>query len=352
MSALSKRLGLAAMLALLLATAAVAQQPAQPAPNPQAGAQTTLPEPTRGLTNNAEMWRGVRQGVQGYVSIPNQQAGVLIQSEGEAWRNWRNGPISTYGSWVLLGIIVVLALFFAIRGRIRLESGWAGRTIERFNGLERGVHWLTATCFVLLAITGLNVLYGRYVLLPLIGPSAFSTITMWGKLAHNFLSFGFTLGILLMLAMWLRENLPTRADLVWLLKGGGMFSRGTHPPAWKFNAGQKLLFWAVIGFGLLISLSGYLLLFPMWFTGLHEMQLAQMAHAIIAVLFIAVIIGHIYIGTVGMEGAFDAMGTGEVDENWAREHHNLWVAQLKSEKMPPDDETRHGAPARGAAPAE
>jgi formate dehydrogenase subunit gamma len=352
MAALLKRLSLAAVAALLLDSAAWAQaQPAQPAPNPQAGAQTTLPEPTRGLTNNADMWRGVRQGVEGYVSIPNKQAGVLIQSEGETWRNWRNGPISTYGSWIMLGMIVVLALFFAIRGRIRIESGWSGRTLLRFNVIERAVHWLTATCFVLLAITGLNVLYGRYVLLPVLGPHAFSTITMWGKLAHNFLSFGFTLGIVLMLVMWVGNNLPTRADLVWLAKGGGMFSKGTHPPAWKFNAGQKLLFWAVIGFGILISISGYLLMFPLWFVSLQETQLAQVAHAVIAVVFIAVIIGHIYIGTLGMEGAFDAMGTGRVDENWAREHHALWVAQVKGEPMPPDDHVQHG-PARGTAPAE
>jgi formate dehydrogenase subunit gamma len=297
------------------------------------------------------MWRGVRQGVQGYVSIPNAQAGVLIQSEGENWRNWRNGPISTYGSWVMLGMIVVLALFFAARGRVRLESGWAGRTIERFNAFERAVHWLTATCFILLALTGLDILYGRYVLLPLIGPSAFSSITLWGKMAHNFLSFGFMLGIFLMLMMWVGQNLPTRADLEWLAMGGGLFRRGRHPPAWKFNAGQKLLFWAVIGFGMLISVSGVLLLFPFYVVGMHEMQLAQMAHAVVAVLFIAVILGHIYIGTIGMEGAFSAMGSGRVDENWAREHHDLWVAQLRHER--PSDHDRHG-PARtpDAAPAE
>jgi len=351
LSALLQRLSLAAAAALLLVGVASAQpQPAQPAPNPQTGAQTTLPEPTRSLTNNADMWRGVRQGVQGYVSIPNPQAGVLIQSEGETWRNWRNGPISTYGSWIMLGMIILVALFFAFRGSIRLECGWAGRTILRFNAFERAVHWLVASCFILLALTGLNTLYGRYALLPAIGPSAFSTLTLWGKFAHNFLGIAFSLGVLVMFFMWVLENLPTREDLVWLARGGGLFTKGSHPPAWKFNAGQKLLFWAVVGFGGLISLSGYLLLFPLWFATLHEMQLAQMAHATIAVVFVAMIIAHIYIGTVGMEGAFDAMGTGEVDENWAREHHPQWVAQMTGEPMPPDG---HAArPVRGAAPAE
>jgi formate dehydrogenase subunit gamma len=345
MATLARWVGALAV-AVLVSTGAFGQaQPSQPAPKPVTGAGTTLPEPTRGLTNNADMWRGVRQGVQGYVSIPNSQAGVLVQSEGEAWRNWRNGPISTYGAWVLLGMIVILALFFAIRGRIRLESGWSGRTIERFNMLDRTAHWLTATCFILLALTGLNMLYGRYVLLPLIGPPAFSTLTLWGKYAHNFLSFGFVLGVVLMFALWVGENLPTRADLTWLKMGGGFIGKHKHPPAWKFNAGQKLIFWAVILLGVVVSLSGYLLMFPMYVTGLHEMQLAQMGHAIVALLFIAIIIAHIYIGTIGMEGAFDAMGTGAVDETWAREHHNLWVAQLKDEKLPSDRRPHGPAPA-------
>jgi formate dehydrogenase subunit gamma len=299
-------------------------------------AQSSPPEPTRG-GNNAEMWRSVRQGTQGYVSIPNKQAGVLVQSEGEAWRNLRNGPLSTYGSWLLLGTIVVLALFFAIRGRIRIESGWSGRMIIRFGAFERFVHWLTAVSFILLALTGLNVLYGRYVLLPILGPAAFSGLTLACKYVHNFTSFAFMLGILLMFVMWLRHNLPTRADLKWLARGGGLFTRGSHPPAYKFNAGQKLIFWAVVLLGALLSVSGLLLLFPLWWADLHETQLAQLGHAVLAMFMIAVIIAHIYIGTLGMEGAFSAMGTGLVDENWAREHHGLWVAEMKGEPPPTDD---------------
>ena len=290
-------------------------------------AQSALPEPTRG-GNNAEMWRSVRQGVQGYVSIPNKQAGVLVQSEGEILRNTRNGPVSTYGSWLLLGAVVVLALFFAIRGRIRIESGWSGRTILRFNGFERFTHWLTAATFILLALTGLNVLYGRYVLLPILGPGAFSSFTLACKYVHNFASFGFMLGILLMFVVWVRHNLPTRADLAWLARGGGLFTRGSHPPAHKFNAGQKLIFWAVVVSGVLLSLSGLTLMFPLWWADMQQTQLALLGHGVLALIMVAVILAHIYIGTLGMEGAFAAMGTGRVDENWAREHHSLWVDQM------------------------
>jgi formate dehydrogenase subunit gamma len=295
-------------------------------------AQSSLPEPSRNAGNNAEMWKSVRQGVQGYVSIPDKKAGVLVQSEGENWRNWRNGPVSTYGSWAMLGMIVLLALFFAIRGRIRIESGTSGHTIVRFHAFERFVHWLTAISFIVLAITGLVILYGRYVLLPIMPPGAFSALAMGSKAAHNYISIAFMIGVVLTFVIWIRWNLPTKADLQWLAKGGGFFSKHSHPPAWKFNAGQKVIFWSVVLGGVALSLTGIALLFPFQWTDLQGMQLAQLVHAVIALIMIAIIIAHIYIGTMGMEGAFDAMGTGRVDENWAREHHSLWVEQMYGKK--------------------
>ncbi len=326
------------VLALLLTLGGVGSTAAQQAPA----------DPGRDVSNNAEMWRGARRGIEGYVSIPNKQAGVLVQSEGENWRNWRNGPISTYGIWLLLGIIILLAVFFAIRGRIRVEAGPSPRRIKRFGVIERFSHWLTAVTFILLGLTGLNMLYGRYVLRPLIGADAFSTLTAWGKYLHNYISFAFVLGVLLLVILWLRQNLPTRADLIWLARGGGLFSKGSHPPAHKFNAGQKLVFWGVVFFGLAISLSGFLLMFPFTVADLHQMQLTQLGHDIVALFFIAMIIAHIYIGTIGMEGAFEAMNSGLVDENWAREHHSLWVAEIKGETLPSDRDPHGSAPAGGA----
>jgi formate dehydrogenase subunit gamma len=315
-------------------------------------AQRALDQPPNALgdMSKSDEWRKVRQGLRGDVSIPNKQAGVLIQSDGENFRNLRNGPLSTYGSWLLLGVIAAIALFFAVRGRIRIERGRSGVTIERFNGIERFTHWMTATSFVILALSGLNMLYGRYVLKPLIGADAFAGLTQFGKFLHNYLAFAFMLGILIMLVLWVRDNLPDRHDAHWLIRAGGFFSRHSHPSARKFNAGQKLLFWLVILGGISASLSGVALLFPFEFayfsktfavlnlvgaglptdlTPLQETQLSQVWHAIIGLLLIAVIIGHIYIGTLGMEGAFDAMGTGRVDANWAREHHDLWVAEME-----------------------
>ena len=228
----------------------------------------------------------------------------------------------------------------------------SGNTVQRFNLLERFTHWLTAISFILLALTGLNILYGRYVLKPLMGASAFATMTAWGKYTHDWIAFAFMVGLVLMFVLWVAYNLPTRADFVWLAKGGGMFSKHTHPPAYKFNAGQKILFWIVIIGGFSVSFSGVCLLMPFTLhpfaptfgflnlfgaglptdlTALQETQLALIWHAAVALVLIALILAHIYIGTLGMEGAFRAMTDGQVDENWAAEHHALWLARIKNE---------------------
>ena len=322
----------------------------------QAQTDQAAPDAAAAPESDSDIWRDIRSGVQGYVSIPDKQAGVLIQSGGESWRNFRNGPMSVWGGWAMLGTIAVLALFFALRGRIRIERGPSGERIERFNLAERFAHWLTAVSFIVLALTGLNILYGRYVLKPIIGPEAFSWLTQMGKFAHNYIAFAFMLGLLLIFVMWVLHNIPNRQDLTWLAKGGGMFRKGVHPPARKFNAGQKLLFWAVILGGLSLSLSGIALMWPFEFsffshtfgflnifglglpadlTPMEEMQLSQAWHGIVALLMVAVIIAHIYIGSLGMEGAFDAMGSGMVDKNWAREHHDQWVAELENRPRSP-----------------
>lgn len=327
-----------------------------------------VPGNALGNTSDSEFWREIRRGYQGYVSIPDQKAGILIQSEGELWRSVRNGPLSTYGVWGLLGMIGLLALFFAVRGRIRIEAGRSTQRIERFKAVERFGHWLTAGSFIILALTGLNILYGRYVLPDLIGKEAFATLTLWGKYVHNYVAFAFMAGLVLIFVMWVRHNIPDRYDLIWLSKAGGLLSRHSHPPARKFNAGQKVIFWLTILGGLSLSLSGWALLFPFEYTmfsktfavlnvfglGLptdltpvQEQQLAHLWHAAVALVLVMVIIGHIYIGSIGMEGAFDAMGTGQVDLNWAREHHSLWVEEVLGPAAARSRAAKQPAPAGG-----
>jgi formate dehydrogenase subunit gamma len=310
-----------------------------------------VPGESVGNTSTSDMWRIIRRGDRGSVTLPDRQTGIMIQSEGENWRAFRNGPMSTFGVWLMGGVLVLLLVYFLIRGRIKVDHGFSGRLIERFNNVERFAHWLTASSFVVLGLTGLNMLYGRYVIKPVIGGEAFSTITLWGKYVHNFLGFAFMVGIVLILVIWIRDNFPNRYDMVWLAKGGGLFSKGVHPPARKFNAGQKILFWLVVLTGVSLSFSGLCLLFPFEFspfgatfallnligfdlpanlTVMQEMQLSQAWHGILSLIMIAVILAHIYIGWLGMEGAYDAMGSGYVDENWARQHHSIWVDEMES----------------------
>ena len=244
----------------------------------------------------------------------------------------------------MLGMLVLLRHFLSlVRGMVRMESGRSGVNIVRFNAFERFVHWMTATCFIILALSGLNITFGKGVLLPLIGPSAFSSWSLAAKYAHNFLSFPFTLGVILIFAMWLAGNIPNRVDVEWFKRGGGMVG-DDHPPAYRFNGGQKAVYWIVVLGGTAVAVSGYLLMFPFYGTNIAGMQLAQVIHGAVAVLFVAVMLAHIYIGTIGMEGAFEAMGEGTVDLNWAKEHHSLWLEEDRPASGP-----RNAAPAVGDA---
>lgn len=330
---------------------AEAQSSVRPPANVTNATGGTVPGMSRSNDSSAEMWRKVRKGVKGTVSIPDKKAGQLVQSEGDNWRALRNGPMSTYGAWGLLAIIVLLALFFLFRGRIRVDSGMSGKTLVRFNDIERIAHWLLAVSFIVLAITGLNITYGKYFLLPVIGKSAFASIAYFGKLLHNYVAFGFMAGLVMILVLWIKDNFPSALDFEWIAQGGGMFSKGVHPPAKKFNAGQKILFWAVIWGGLALNLTGISLLFPFQIdfpfgmAPIEQMHFMNTWHTIIAVVMTVGIIAHIYIGTVGMEGAFDAMGSGEVDRNWAKEHHSEWVKEVS----PPKARKKSGKAAPAAA---
>ena len=288
--------------------------------------------PTAAATNEQQLLNQLRDGrgvISGQVSIPDRKAANLIHPAGRDWRTFRTVTLLWIGGIAIVGIVALLAIFYLWRGSIPIEEGRSGRTIVRFTGFERFVHWLTASTFVILGITGLNITFGRALLLPIMGPEAFSAWSEWAKYAHNYLSFGFTLGVVLMFLMWIGQNFPTAADVEWLKKGGGMFSKDdARAPAWKFNAGQKLLYWFVVLGGFAMVVSGYILMFPFYYgMGVGDMELAQVVHGIIGVLFVALIVAHIYIGTLGMEGAFEAMSEGTVDANWAKEHHPLWYQE-------------------------
>jgi formate dehydrogenase subunit gamma len=264
--------------------------------------------------------------IQGLGTIPDTKSYVLEHPAGRNWERFHNVTLRWIAGIAILGFLGVIVVFYLVRGSVKLRSGFSGRKIVRFNWFERFVHWMTAVCFVILAISGLNITFGRPLLLPLIGAERF---TMWSeaaKYAHNYLSFPFTIGVVLIFLMWLAGNIPNRTDIEWLKEGGGIVG-DKHPPADRFNAGQKLVYWVVVLGGGIIAVTGYVLMFPFYGTTIDNMQTAEMIHGVAAACFIAFMLGHIYIGTIGMEGAFESMGEGTVDVNWAKEHHSLWLAR-------------------------
>jgi formate dehydrogenase subunit gamma len=291
-----------------------------------------------------ELERTLRGGViDGRVTIPNQAAGILIQPQGRDWRQFRERVLAIAGIIAVIGVVLALGVFYALRGKTRIESGRSGRRIARYTLLERGNHWMVAFSFIMLALTGLNITYGVYLLRPLIGPEAFTTLTLWGQAAHHYLAFAFMLGIIVMLVIWARENLISRVDIAWLRAGGPM-AKG-HPPAGKFNAGQKGLYWFTMAGGIVVATSGLLLMLPWLLDNVVMQQWAHIVHGILAMVMIAVILGHIYIGTIGMEGALEGMRDGEVDYNWAREHHSVWLEQELA-RAKRDVANEQGLPAR------
>ena len=340
--------------------------------------EANAPFANQGTVSDSELWRSIRRGDAFSSSAQDPNAAILVQDDGVEWLETRRTTLPTYATYGILGMLALLTLFMLFRGRIRINAGWSSIKVERFTGIERFGHWLLAISFIVLAVTGLSLLFGREYLVPGIdwahakmnpdavdpnyGRDAYAWLAAAGKWVHDNVAWAFMLALVMIFVMWVFRNIPTWTDVKWLAQGGGMFSKNSHPHARKFNAGQKILFWLVILLGGALSASGIALLQPGEYamfaatfeklnvageavgyplalstslSAIQEAQYAQMWHTIIGVAMTVIVIAHIYIGSVGMQGAFSAMGSGKVDLNWAREHHDMWVAKLeKKGKIP------------------
>jgi formate dehydrogenase subunit gamma len=310
---------LALVFVVALAAPAGAQQPSSVNPNGSAVQEQQL------LNQLKE--------VKGLGTIPDSKSYLIEHPAGRDWRHFHEVTLKWIGGIAILGVLAVLVIFYLWRGMVRIQSGRSGRVIVRFNGFERFVHWMTATCFIILAISGLNITFGRPLFAATFGSDGFTTWSEWAKYAHNYLSFPFTIGVVLIFLIWIAGNIPNAVDVQWFKRGGGIVGHD-HPPAYRFNAGQKAIYWIVVLGGGAVAITGYMLMFPFYGTDIDTMQSAEMIHAIVAMLFIAAMLGHIYIGTIGLEGAFEAMGQGTVDLNWAKEHHSLWLEDEKARTGP------------------
>ena len=280
--------------------------------------------------NNAPVWREVRSGKEAYTAIKGRETGVLVQTQGETWRQLRNGPITFYGGWLVVLMLVALGVFYKLRGPMDLHSPPTGKMIERFSSFERIAHWTMAISFCVLALSGLIMLFGKYLLLPVIGHTLFGWLATLGKNLHNFVGPIFLFSIVVFVIKFIRDNMPRAYDITWLVKGGGVLTNEVVPSG-RFNAGEKIWFWGgVIGLGLVSCVSGLVLDFPNFDQTRSTMMLANIVHVIAGLWYIMWASTHIYLGTVGTTGAYEAMRNGYVDETWAREHAQFWYEDVKA----------------------
>ena len=292
--------------------------------------------------NNQPVWKEIRSGAPQVTTVRGRETNILIQPEGQTWRALRV-PIADAGGWLIAIVVLGLIGYYAWRGPIELSGRPTGRVIERFSAVKRIVHWTIAISFVALAISGFILTFGKSMLLPLIGYTLFSWLATLGKNLHNFTGPVFTVVLPIFIALYIRDNLPKAYDVKWIAKFGGMLDRTgkTHVPSGKFNAGEKALFWALVCvLSVLLAITGLVLNFPNFDQTRSTMQIANILHLCAAMLAIAMACFHIYLGTIGMAGAYEAMRDGYVDEAWAKEHHEYWYNDVMSGKV-----------SRGAEPA-
>jgi len=287
----------------------------------------------------SDFWRAIRGGEPGYSAIKGEGANVLVQSGGEQWRLEREKPLLNKIPWVIVGMAFLLLLYHIFHGKNRLDTnGLSGRKVPRWNVFERLVHWITATSFIALAITGLSLLLGKKLLIPVLGKAGFASWASASISIHNVIGPIFTIGIAFMIIMWIWHNFPTLTDLKWFAKGGGLFGKA-HPSAGRMNGGEKIWFWILMTLGVAVCITGVIMVAPIYpqitipglDTARSALQQATIIHAIAAIVWTAIALGHIYIGTAGTEGAFEGMSTGYVSEEWARQHHDLWFDQMQEE---------------------
>jgi formate dehydrogenase subunit gamma len=315
--------------------------------------------------NNAPMWRAVRDSgtTPGVTNLPGAEMGVLVQaftqypgsrltSAGEAWRQVRNNWILPYGGSLLLIVAGAIGIFYWRKGALGGHAANTGRQIERFTPFERSAHWLNAIAFVSLAISGVVMAFGKFFLLPVLGLTLFGWLSYALKNIHNFVGPLFAVSLVVVFITFVRDNLPAKGDLAWVLKGGGLLS-GKEVPSHRFNAGEKIVFWGgVFALGLVVVVSGLVMnkLVPGFGDTRGQMQIANMVHGVATVLMMAMFLGHIYIGSIGMKDSYKAMRTGYVDEAWAKEHHEWWYDDVKAGKIPAQRSVlpAHSAPPLGA----
>jgi len=294
--------------------------------------------PAKGSTavpgwNNPPDWGGVSEQKQ-YASVPGREYNVLIQGTGKEWRAFRNGPLTRYGGYFFALVLAVLTVFYLAVGPLKVHDQPTGRLIERFNAVERASHWTMAISFIFLGLTGIVMFFGKHIVLPWLGYSGFSWLTIVSKNIHNFVGPLFIFALLVSFLLFVKDNLLRSYDWVWIRHFGNMYQK-VEVPSGRFNGMEKVWFWGgLVLLGATLATTGLILDFPNWNQTREAMQVSNIIHVIAAMLFIAGGLAHAYMGTLAVEGAYTAMRRGYVDEAWARQHHALWYEEVRQGRRP------------------
>lgn len=324
------------------------------------GAEAVAQEGAAATNPRSNYWRAVKEGVQGYSAVGGAESGVLVQTNATDWQQTRAGALSKILPWLIAGVAGILLLFHLFGGRSKLDKPRSGRKIKRWGWFSRLVHWVTAISFIALAITGVSMLIGKNLLIPVLGKAGFASWAQLSLQSHNVLGPVFAVGITCMILLWVWYNFPTKVDWAWLKAGGGMFSKNSHPSAGRMNAGEKIWFWLLATVGVVVCLTGLAMVAPIygiaipawaeflpWVSGTRgDMQQASLIHAALALIWTSIALGHIYIGTAGTEGAFEGMATGYVSEEWAIQHHDLWAKKMMDKGKVVEDPAMAGTAAQ------
>ncbi len=330
MTILSWRAGLAA--AVLAFAGYAAAQPASPPQQDPARqqAERSVTQPY----NNAPFWREVRTSDPGFTQVGDSpERGVLIQSRGETWRQARV-PVAFIGGLLVALAVVSLGGFYAYRGSIPVGESGSRMMIQRFRPADRYAHWTMAIVWVTLGITGLILTFGKVLLLPIIGHGLYSWVGAAAKNLHNFIGPILIVGVVWMIIRYLPYNRLSKEDFVWMKNIYGNLT-GHEYPSGKFNGGEKMVFWfLLVLLTPLLIVSGLFLNFPNFGQTRETMQTFNVIHMVLAYVAIAMAFVHIYLGTIGMKGAYRAMREGYVTAEWAKHHHEHWYNDVKAGKVP------------------
>jgi formate dehydrogenase subunit gamma len=320
-----------ALVALLFVAGLASGQ--TPAVNPKEAAQATAQQERQQTQplNNQPVWSEIRSGAPQITTVRGRETNVLIQPEGQTWRALRV-PVLFWGGILFAAAVLGLAVFYLLRGSMGTEDKPGERVIERFSPMDRYAHWFVAIVWVALAITGLILSLGKSVLLPLVGYTLFSWLAQLSKAIHNFVGPLLIIGVPWLFVRFIRDNGIGGEDVKWFTHIIGYF-KGHEYPSDRFNAGEKTVFWLVLTLGsAVLIVTGLVLLFPNFDQTRGTMQIANILHAVAAYLSIALACVHIYLGTLGLKGAYRAMRDGYVTESWAEHHHQRWYQRILAGK--------------------